>query len=147
MTLQEQLMEDLKESMRSGDVVSKNAIRMIRAAIKNTEIELHRTATDEEVQSLISKEIKRRTEAIELFAKGGREDLVEEEKIGIAFLEHYLPAQLGKEDLEQVIEETLAEIQAGSIKDMGRAMKAIIAKVGNRADGRIVSEIVRNKLS
>lgn len=147
MTLQDRLMEDLKESMRSGDVIRKNAIRMVRAAIKNAEIEMHRPATDEEVESIISKEIKKRAEAIELFARGNRNDLVEEEKAGIVFLEEYLPTQMNDQELEKIIVETLAEIQATSIKDMGRAMKAIIAKVGNRADGRLVSELVRSKLA
>ncbi len=108
MTLQDRLMDDLKESMRSGDVIRKNAIRMVRAAIKNAEIEMHRPATDEEVESIINKEIKKRAEAIELFARGNRNDLVEEEKAGIVFLEEYLPTQMNDQELEKIIVETLA---------------------------------------
>jgi len=91
MNLHERLMADLQQAMRSKDVPRRDAIRMVRAAIQNAEIELQRQVSDQEIQGLISREIRRRAEALELFRKGGRQDLVAEEEAGLRVLAEYLP--------------------------------------------------------
>jgi len=145
--LQERLMADLKDALRSNDGPRKDAIRMIRAAIKNAEIEWQREATDEDVQGLISREIKHRLEALEMFRKGGREDLVSEEEAGLAILRGYLPEQLSREQIAEVVRRTVAELGATGPSQMGPVMRQVMAQLKGKADGRLVNEVVREILS
>jgi uncharacterized protein YqeY len=147
MSLQDRLVNDLKEAMRSKDVARREAIRMVRAAIQNAEIEWQRKATDEEVQALIAREVRRRTEALEMFRQGGRADLVAEEEAGIAVLEAYLPAQLSRDDIETVVRQVIAQVGATSMSQMGTVMREAMAQLKGQADGRLVNQIVRELLS
>jgi uncharacterized protein YqeY len=145
--LQERLMADLKEALRSNDVPRKDAIRMIRAAVKNAEIEWQREATDEEIQGIISREIKHRQEALELFRKGGREDLVAAEEAGIAILERYLPEQLSREQVAEVIRRIVAEMGVAGPGTLGPVMRQAMAQLKGKAEGRLVNEVAREILS
>ncbi|MBN1400223.1 MAG: GatB/YqeY domain-containing protein [Anaerolineae bacterium] len=147
MSLQDRLMDDLKEAMRSKDVARREAIRMVRAAVQNAEIEWQRKASDEDVQALIAREVRRRTEALEMFRQGGRADLVAEEEAGIAVLESYLPEQLSQDDIETVVRQVIAQVGATSMGQMGAVMREAMAQLKGQADGRLVNQIVRELLS
>ena len=146
MSLKEKLMEDLKASMRNKDTVKKNTITMVRAAIKQIEVDERTHIDDERILEIISKQLKERNNAIEDFKKGERQDLVDITKKEIEILLDYLPKQLTEEELEKIIIQTIDEIDAKSIKDMGLIMKAVMPKVKGRADGKRVNKIVRNIL-
>ncbi len=146
MTLQERLTADLYAAMRKGDTHRKEAIRMIKAAIQNAEIEWQRPASDEEVQGLIAREIKRRVEAIELFRKGHRDDLVNAEEIEVGILREYLPQQLGREQIIEVVRRIANDMGVSGPAQMGPVMRQAMAELKGKADGRLVNEIVREIL-
>lgn len=147
MNLQERLVADLYAAMRSGDTVRKEAIRMIRAAVQNAEIEWQHQASDEEITQLIAREIKRREEAIEMFRRGHREDLVTEEEAGIRVLRDYLPQQLTREQIRAVIERIVAETGVSGPSQLGSVMRQAMVELKGKADGRLVNEIARQVLS
>ena len=146
MSLKEKLMEDLKASMRNKDTVKKNTITMVRAAIKQIEVDERAEIDDERILEIISKQLKERNNAIEDFKKGERQDLVDITKKEIEILLDYLPEQLTDEELEKIVAETIDELDAKSIKDIGLVMKSVMPKVKGRADGNAVNKIVRNIL-
>jgi uncharacterized protein len=143
MTLQERLLADLYAAMRAKDVPRREAIRMIRAAITNAEIEWQRPANDQDVLNLIAREIKRREEALEMFRKGHRADLVAEEEAGLQVLRQYLPQQLSRQEIEQVIQEIVAKLGASGADQLGLVMREAMRELKGRADGRLVNEIAR----
>jgi uncharacterized protein len=147
MGLQQQLLTDMQNAMRGGDVVRRDTIRMVRAAIRNTEIELQREATDEDVLQIISRQVKQRNESIEMFRQGGREDLVAEEEAQKAVLEEYLPDQLSEQEIEEVLREIVTELGANDMRQMGAVMRAAMQRLQGRADGSVVNRIVRDILS
>lgn len=147
MTLKERLMADLRDAMRSRDVFRRDAIRMVRAAVTNAEIEWQREATDEEVQGLIARETKRRIEAVDMFRQGGRQDLVDEELAGIAVLEAYLPEQVSEDEIKRVVRQVIAELGATSMAQMGPVMRQAMEQLRGQADGRLVNQMVRQLLS
>ncbi len=147
MNLKERLMADLQGAMRSKDVPRREAIRMIRAAIKNAEIAWRRDASDEDVQALISQEIKRRVEALEMFRKGGRADLVAEEEAGLAVLRPYLPQQMSREQIMEAVQRVITAQGATKLEQMGAVMRQVMADLKGKADGRLVNEMVREMLS
>jgi len=102
--------------------------------------------TDDEIHAVIQKAVKQRRESIEQYKKAGREDLVEKEQRELEILEAYLPKPLTQEELEAIVEEAIKEVQATSLKDMGKVMKVVMPKVRGRADGRVVNELVKSKL-
>jgi len=142
MTLKEKLLGDLKRAMKEKDRSALNAIRMITNDIKNREIELRRELDDGEIAQLISAQVRKREEAIEQFRKGNRMDLVEEESRQVELLKSYLPKPLSQEELSQMIDEAIEEAGA----DLGKVMRLIMPKVRGRADGKLVNQMVRNKL-
>ena len=146
MTLKEKLLRDLKRAMKEKDRSALNAIRMITNDIKNREIELRRELDDGEIAQLISAQVRKREEAIEQFRKGNRMDLVEEESRQVELLKSYLPKPLSQEELSQMIDEAIEEAGAKSPKDLGKVMRLIMPKVRGRADGKLVNQMVRNKL-
>ncbi|HEX30254.1 TPA: GatB/YqeY domain-containing protein [Candidatus Poribacteria bacterium] len=146
MTLKEKLLGDLKRAMKEKDRSALNAIRMITNDIKNREIELRRELDDGEIAQLISAQVRKREEAIEQFRKGNRMDLVEEESRQVELLKSYLPKPLSQEELSQMIDEAIEEAGAKSPKDLGKVMRLIMPKVRGRADGKLVNQMVRNKL-
>jgi uncharacterized protein YqeY len=120
---------------------------MVRAAVKNAEIDLHREATDAEVQDLIAREMKRRTEAVEMFRHANRMDLVTQEESELVILKSYLPEQLSASDVEAVVRKVVAELGATGPAQMGPVMREAMARLKGQADGRAVNEIVRRVLS
>jgi len=147
MSIKNQIDEALKEAIRNQNEVAKNALRGLLTAIKNKEKDLKRAPDDAEILQIISSQIKQRKESIEQFKSGGREDLAEKEAHEIAVLEKFLPKQLSQEELEAIIAECIQETGATTVKDMGKVMKAVMPKVAGRADGKLVNELVRAKLS
>lgn len=147
MTLADRLQEDLKRALRAGDSLRVSTIRLTRAAVHNASIERGRPLTDGEIEEIITREMKRRREAIEAFSKGGRDDLVRKETLELAILSEYLPPQMSEADLRALVAEAVAQVSAAGPQDMGRVMGAVMPKVKGRADGGLVNRLVREALS
>ena len=147
MDLRERLMADLKQALRDKDAHRKDAIRMVRAAIKNAEIDLQRDASEEEIQSLISREVRRRTEALEIFRQAGREDLVAEEERGLVVLRQYLPEHLSRDQIFEVVQPIVTELGATGPTQLGPVMRRAMAQLRGKADGRLVNEAAREILA
>ncbi|MEJ5300032.1 MAG: GatB/YqeY domain-containing protein [Thermodesulforhabdaceae bacterium] len=147
MSIKDQIEEALKEAIRSRNEIAKNALRGLLTAVKNKEKDLKRIPNDSELLQIISSQIKQRKESIEQFKSGGREDLAEKEAQEITVLETFLPKQLTQEELEAIVDECIREVGAVTAKDMGKVMKAIMPKVAGKADGKLVNELVKARLS
>ncbi|MFQ5856512.1 MAG: GatB/YqeY domain-containing protein [Anaerolineae bacterium] len=148
MGLREQLMADLKEAMRAGDDVRKSTIRMVRAAIVNAEKEEGATElTEGDIQRVVAQQAKQRRDAIAEFEKAGREDLVAKERAELAILMAYLPRQLTEEEIEAAARAKIEEVGATTMAQMGDVMRPLMAELGERADGRLVGQVVRRLLS
>lgn len=145
--LKEKLLEDMKVSMRDKNVIRKNVIQMVRAAILQVEKDKQIELNDEQILEIIAKESKKRKDALSDYEKSGREDLISEIKQEIEILAEYLPKPLTREEIQKIIEEVIANIGATSMKDMGAVMKEAKAKIGPAADGKTINEIVKEKLS
>lgn len=145
--LQDRLKEDLKTAMRGGDTVARESIRFLLSAYRNAEIEKRGTLTADEEMGLLQRQVKQRSESVEQFEAAGRNDLVDRERAQLAVIERYLPAQLGDEELGELVSAAVAESGATSIRDMGKVMPLLLPRIGGRADGRRVSEAVRARLS
>lgn len=139
--------EALKEAIRNRDETAKNALRGLLTAMKNREKEVMKELDDQEVLKIISSQVKMRREAVEQYKQGGREDLADKEEAEIRILERFLPKQLTDEELERLVDECIKEAEAKTPKDLGKVMKIIMPRVAGRADGKIVNELVRKKLS
>ncbi len=146
MGLRETIDSDIKNALKSGAKDKLSALRMLSAALKNKQIDKRRPLTEEEIVETVRSLIKQRKDSIELFAKGGRQDLVDKETAEIGVLETYLPQQLSPEEIELMVRDTISQTGAQGAKDMGKVMKAIIPLVGGRADGKLVSELVKKNL-
>lgn len=146
MSLKQRLTDELKNAMKNKDQLRKNVITMIRADIKQIEVDKRVELTDDDVIDIISKQAKQRRDSIEEFEKGGREDLVEQAKQEVNVLMEYLPEQLSEEEIETIIKEVVTETGATSMKDMGKIMAAAMPKLKGRADGKVVNQIVRKIL-
>ncbi len=144
--LKEKLLEDLKNSMKEKNVIRKNVIQMVRAAILQIEKDKGIEVDDNKILEIIAKEVKTRNDSLEDFEKGGREDLATGAREEIAILSEYLPKQLTKEELREKIEVIIKEVEATSIKDMGKVMKAAKEQIGTAADGRSINEVVKELL-
>ncbi len=147
MSLKEQLNEAMKTAMKAKDSLRLNAIRLIRTAIKNREIDERRELEDQEVIGVLSTLVKQRKESAQVYREGGRPELAEKEEQELAIVQEFLPAQLGEVELRAIIEAAVNETGAASMKDMGKVMKVVTAKTLGRADGRMVSELVKSRLS
>lgn len=146
MSLKERLQEDLKSSMKNKETLRKSVITLIRAAIKQFEIDNRVELSDEEIMDIISKQLKQRNDALDEFKKADREDLVSETESEIEVLKEYLPQQLSEEELEVIVKETISEVGATSMKDMGKIMSAIQPKTKGRADGKLINKLVKANL-
>lgn len=166
MTIQEQIQNDVKAAMRSGDRMRVDVLRMALAALKNAEMAMVKEAFDSaaptggegeaepiavmlseaDMQQTITKEVKRRHDAAELYTKGGRADLASQEEAEAAILETYLPRQLTAEELRPLLTEAIAGLGAHSMADMGKVMPALMQQFKNRADGRLISQLAREIL-
>ena len=145
--LKEKLLEDMKVSMRDKNIIRKNVIQMVRAAILQVEKDKQIELNDDQILEIIAKESKKRKDSLPDYEKSGRENLINEVKAEIDILAEYLPKPLSKEEIEKVVEEIIKSTGASSMKDMGMVMKEAKAKIGPAADGRLINEIVKQKLN
>ncbi|MBN2897790.1 MAG: GatB/YqeY domain-containing protein [Clostridia bacterium] len=143
MSLKDQLMVDLKAAMKEKDAIKKASVTMLRAAIKQVEVDERIELNDDQIIEIVAKQIKQKKGAIEEFRKGERQDLVDETQAEIDFLSTYLPEQLGEDEIKALVEATIAEMGASSMKDMGKVMGAMKAKTAGRADNTVVSDLVK----
>jgi len=146
--LEEKILNDYKDAMKARDTVKSSLLSCLRAEILNTAVAKKKNILDEsEVMAVIKKQIKQHQDSIEQFQKGGRQDLVEKESRELAVLKEYIPPQLGEEQIMRIIEEVVAATGAQGMKDMGKVMKEVNAKVAGQADGKLVSDLVKARLS
>lgn len=146
MSLKERLLDDMRAAMKSRDAFRKNILSMARAAVLQVEKDQRVDLDDQGVIEVLSKEAKLRKEAIGDFKKGNRQDLVEKNEREIEILQEYLPQQLSEEEIEEIVKQTINEVGANSVRDMGKVMGAIMPKVKGRADGSIVNRLVKEYL-
>ena len=148
MTLAEKIVSDLTASMKAQDAARTSTLRMVKAAMMNRQIEKGGPLDDEELSRLLRSLVKQRRDSIEQYQKAERQELVDKEAAEIEVIEGYLPQAASREEIEAVVVEAIASTEANSMKDMGKVMKAAQAALaGKNADGRVVSEIVKSKLS
>jgi uncharacterized protein YqeY len=148
MTLQERIQADIAGAMRSKDALRLGVLRMMKTAVKNKEIEKMKPLEEAEVLAVLGTLVKQRKDSIEQFRQGGREELARKEESEIVVIEQYLPAAASDEEVRRAVEEAIAETGATSVKDMGKVMKASMAKLaGKTADGAKVSQQVKERLS
>jgi uncharacterized protein YqeY len=147
MSLRDRFTEDLKQAMKARDQLRMDVIRMIKAAILNKEIELKKDLDDAELSRVMTTLVKQRREAVEQYEKANRSDLAGKERQEIAIIEGYLPKALSPDELAQLVETVIRETGAAGLKDMGAAMKAVMARLaGQTVDGKQVSDLVRSRL-
>jgi uncharacterized protein YqeY len=147
MAIRERLDEDLKAAMRERDSLRMNTIRGLKSAVKYREIELMKPLDEAGIIGVIGTEVKRRRDSVEQYRAGKREDLATKEEAEIVILQAYLPQQLGAAELEAKVVEVIARVGAQGPKDMGAVMKALLPEVQGRADGKVVSELVKQRLA
>jgi uncharacterized protein YqeY len=147
MSLEERLVEEMKQAMKSNDKLRLSTIRMIRSALKNKEIELRKKLEDEDVVKVIQVMVRKGEESVEQFQAGGRVDLVEKEKKELDILKSFLPQPLSQEEILKIIDQSIQETQASSLKDIGKVMKSVMPKIGGRADGKLINQLVKERLS
>lgn len=147
MNLKQQLREDLHDAMRARDERRKAPLRLVMAAIQLADVEKGDALEDEEIVVLIRKEVRRREEALEMARQAGRDEMAREDEVELGVLRAYLPQLMSEEEIEAVAREVIAEVGASSSADMGRVMGALMSKVKDKADGRVVNQVVRKLLS
>jgi len=147
MGLEERLFDEMKEAMKSNDKLRLSTIRMIRTAVKNKEIEQRKKLDDETILRVIQGMVKKGEESVEQFKLGGRMDLVEKETKEMEILRSFLPQPLSREEILKIIDQTIEETKASSLKDMGKVMKSVMPKLGGRAGGALINQLVKEKLS
>lgn len=148
MSIKDQLLADMKQAMkdRAAGKLRLSVIRMVRASIKNAEINGKKELNDDEVLGVLLKEVKMRQDSLEEFQKAGREELVAQAKEEISILQKYLPAALSDDELKAIVTEVIADVGAKSPKDMGKVMPVVMAKTKGRATGKRISSLVRELL-
>ena len=150
MSIPEQIQKDMTEAMKARDERRLSALRMMKSALKNREIEKRAPLDDKEALQVLSTLVKQRKDSIEQFTKGGRTELADKEKAELALIESYMPKAVGEEEVVTTVRTTIAEMGSPTIKDMGNVMKAVMAKFsasGTRVDGKQVSDVVKRELS
>jgi uncharacterized protein len=145
-SLKTRLQTEMREALRSGEKVRLGALRMLSAGITNREKELRHELSDDQVREVAAREVKRRSESIEAFAKGGRQDLVDKETAERDVLAAYAPERLSEAEVDALVEEAIAETGATSMREMGKVMGAVMARAKGRADGNVVQAKVRDRL-
>ncbi|NIQ12922.1 MAG: GatB/YqeY domain-containing protein [Candidatus Dadabacteria bacterium] len=146
MSLRDQIPEDIKQALRNKKSLELNVLRMLQSAIKNKEIENKGDLDDQQVIEVVSSEIKKRRDAIEEFLKVGREDAANEEKLEIDVLMNYMPRQLSEDEIKEHVINSINEVGAKSIKDLGQVMKILMPILKGKADGKLINKIVREQL-
>ncbi len=147
MELKARFAEDYRAALRSGDKLKVSVIRLLTALIKNREVEKRGPLTDAEMMQAISSSCKQRQDSIEQYRQGGRQDLADKETAELHILQSYLPQPFTAEELEELVRAAIQEAQAASPKEMGKVMTLLMPKVTGRADGKVVSALVREMLS
>jgi hypothetical protein len=147
MSLREQINDDLKTAMRSGETVRRDTIRLLTAALKQREVDERKTLTDADVLAVIEKMIKQRRDSISQFEQGGRQDLADKEKLELTLLQTYMPQAMGEDELAAAIAAAVAESGAAGPADMGKVMAVLKPKLAGRADMGKVSAAVKARLT
>ena len=147
MTLVVRIEDELKAARLDRDDDRRDALSLILNALRTSEKELQRPLSDDEELQVLQRERKRRVEAAEAFRKGGREEQAEDEEYELEVLEEFMPEPLSEDDLEEIIDDVISEVGATSIRDMGRVMAGVMHQVSGRADGSVVSQLVKEKLA
>ena len=147
MSLKERLMADLKDAMKNKDKLRKDVITMVRAAIKQKEVDERVELDDADIENIISKQLKEKKSSIEEFKKGNRQDLVDQTNAEIEILLKYLPEQLSDEELKEIIKKVIDENEITSMKDIGKLMKNVMPLIKGKADGKQVNVIAKELLN
>ena len=147
MSLIGRLEEELREAMRDRDAPRRDALRLILASLRSSEKELQRPLSDDEELQVLQRERKRRIEAAEAFRDGGREEQAQAEEAELAVLQEFMPEPLSEDELEEIVDDAIAENGATSMRDFGRVMADVMPQVSGRADGSVVSQLVKEKLA
>ena len=139
--------EEIKEAMKAHDADRRDALRLIVNALKNSEKELQRPLSEDEELQVLQRERKKRVEAAEAFRSGGRDEQADSEERELAVLEEFMPAPLSEDEIEDIVDDAIAEVGATSMADLGRVMADVMPQIAGRADGSVVSQLVREKLA
>src|ERR671911_1981458 len=147
MTLIKEIEGDLTDAMRAGETERRDTLRLILAALRGAEKELQRPLKEDEELQVLQRERKRRTEAAEAFRTGGREEQAAAEERELEVLEEFMPEPLSEEEIEEIVDNVIAEVGATSMRELGRVMADVMPQIAGRADGSTVSQLVREKLA
>ncbi len=147
MSLKDRLIQDMKEAMKARDQLRLSTLRLLISEIKNKEIDAKGELKDEDILTIIQKAVKQRQDSIAQYEKGGRQDLADKEKAELEILKAYLPEELSREEILEIIDQAIAATGASSPKEMGKVMREVMPKVKGRADGKVVNELVRKRLA
>ena len=147
MSLIARLESDLTEAMRARDTDRRDTLRLVLASLRGAEKDLMRPLSDDEELQVLQRERKKRLEAAEAFRAGGREEQAAQEEAELGVLEEFMPEPLSDDDLEEIVDDVIAEVGATSVRDIGRVMADVMPQVAGRADGSAVSQLVREKLA
>ncbi|MBI4982445.1 MAG: GatB/YqeY domain-containing protein [Candidatus Omnitrophica bacterium] len=146
--LEEKILSDYKEAMKARDAIKSSVLSFLRADMHNVAVAKKKDKLDDpEVVSVIKKQIKQRQDSIEQFTKGDRLEMAEKEKKELEVLKLYLPPEISADEIKKIIEDVIVSVSACGMKDMGKVMKEVNAKVSGQADGKLVSDLVRQRLS
>jgi len=146
MELEEKIKSDLKEALRAGDGATRDVLRFLSSDIKNEAIRVRKDLEDKEVLAVIRKNIKSRKDSVEQFMAGGRADLAEKERAEIEILEKYMPTMMTEQEVEAVVKDVIGKMDAEAAKNFGMVMKEVVKAVDGRADGGMVSQLVKKTL-
>jgi hypothetical protein len=147
MSLIARLEDELKDAMRERDNARRDTLRLLLASLRGAEKELMRPLHDDEELQVLQRERKKRNEAAEAFREGGRDEQAAKEEAELAVLEEFMPEPLSEDELEEIIDDVIAEVGATNVRDLGRVMGDVMPQVAGRADGSAVSQLVREKLA
>ncbi len=147
MSLDDNIVEDLKKAMKEKDTLRLSCLRMLKTALKNLQVEKQRNLKDEEIQGVISSLIKKGKESVKEFRNAGREDLALKEEAEVAIFYDYLPRQLTPEDMEKILREIISELSAEKPSDLGKVMKMAMPRMAGKAQGKEVNEIAKRLLA
>ena len=147
MTLITEIESQLTDAMREGDAARRDTLRLILSSLRGAEKELQRPLSEDEELQVLQRERKRRVEAAEAFRAGGREEQADDEEYELEVLAEFMPEQMSEEEIEEIIDDIISEVGATNIRDMGRVMAGVMHQVSGRADGSVVSQLVKEKLA
>lgn len=147
MTLITDIEEELKDARRARDEQRRDALALVLNALRGAEKDLRRPLSEEESLQVLQRERKKRVEAMEAFDAAGRDEQADREEFELDVIEEFMPDQLAEDELEEIVDDVIAEVGATSIRDLGRVMADVMPRVSGRADGSVVSQLVREKLA